>query len=120
MTDRMIIKSNVIRERGRRCEVCEEYGTPDYHEIINRARTRKGSKARDLSFDPRICSLLCRKCHDRADTPEMRQKLLTLNAQRYGEQEVIKALDAVRGAMRGDHRVYYKSKEYHREVSLAE
>lgn len=72
----------------------------EMHEIVSRGRTVNNDEARELSFSRFICSILCRKCHQKAHTKEVRTVLLQRNVERYGYYTVRGAFDRVQAAMK--------------------
>lgn len=84
-------------ERGGICERCGQQPATDYHEICSRGRTRRGSEERMASYDKRICSILCRACHEKAHNPETQTALLRLNIERFSWDAVRQAFDAAGG-----------------------
>lgn len=45
------------------CDYCQKQPGTDMHEWISRARTMGNDVARELSFSPYICSIVCQYCH---------------------------------------------------------
>ena len=78
------------------CDLCRSELGGEYHEWCRRAYTVGDDTARRLSFNPCICSLLCRKCHEKeAITQEGLRRLMAFNVALYGAQEVYDALHAI-------------------------
>jgi hypothetical protein len=93
-TEREMIRAEMLQDRGRerRCDLCGTPGASHMHEIVSRGRTVKNAEARDLSYDKRLCSLLCEACHlSIAHTAGIREILLQVNYRRYGYAEVAMA-----------------------------
>lgn len=59
------IKARVFQERGRRCERCERPASHVHHRAYDPA-TLRGDDIRSLT-------VACRRCHGKAEKPEMRQ-----------------------------------------------
>lgn len=99
---RMHQKAMMVVDRGGRsakCDLCGVTLGTDMHEIVNRGRTVKNEEARALSYDRRICSLLCQSCHQQAHNPEAANNLLKHNVAMYGYASVKSAFDKVVAAM---------------------
>lgn len=85
------------RRRGRSTEnktMCDGCGVNEaehMHEIYARVRTMGNPEARAASFAEEICSAVCPKCHDQANDPAMRSKLIRFNIDLFGEDAVLKA-----------------------------
>jgi hypothetical protein len=97
---RSTVKRLKCVENNGLCDLCREAPGVDLHEIINRARTRKGSEARQISYRKELCALLCRNCHNKAHNPEIRAILLDINRNKYGHQIVDDALNQLKEAMK--------------------
>jgi len=104
--ERMKIKGAMLVERGKKCEWCRKERSTDMHEIVNRNRVSGNQLARDLTFRPEICSLLCRTCHSKAHNTTARYFLLDINILRYGKEKVAKALQDIRDVQDLPHSVY--------------
>jgi hypothetical protein len=92
---RRVVKHQVMLERGGVCDMCGKNPAIDLHECVSRGITKRGSDERWASYDRRICSILCRDCHDKAHSPNGRTVLLRVNIERYGYAAVQAAFDAV-------------------------
>ena len=68
------------RERGR-CLLCNRRGA-DVHEII--PKSRFGKLNMQDCFDIKNRVLLCRLCHEKAHTIEIRKRLLFIMKNKYG------------------------------------
>ena len=91
--NRAAIKLEMIRDRitmnGCKCDLCGNFFRAEnmaMHEIIERYRTIGNKKARELSFQKELCSLLCHECHTIASQHE--EILWTRNYNRYGQERV--------------------------------
>jgi hypothetical protein len=92
---RRVLRRQMMLERGGICDMCGTNAAWDVHEIVNRGTTKRGSDERWAAYDRRICSILCRDCHDKAHSPDGRDRLLRVNIERYGYDTVREAFDAV-------------------------
>lgn len=108
--DRKQIKWAAILRRGgpahATCDRCDARlnGASELHEIFNRAFTLKDSRARDLAYDERLCSLLCSRCHhhfhNRDASWEERAVLLRRNYVLYGYNQVADAFEALQHSLK--------------------
>lgn len=101
--DREAIKAQMIQNRkinnnGRvPCDFCRVNRGTEMHELIYRALTIHNPEARELSFQPELCSLLCRACHSKAHKPHIRSELFLVNYRIYGQAAVKKAFNRILG-----------------------
>jgi len=63
------------------------------HELIPRRLTMGSTEARELSFQPELCVILCAGCHDVAEREEESTRLWERNYQRHGKDRVLHAFD---------------------------
>ncbi len=77
------------------------------HERIKRSQTIKGSEARELSFQPELCNLLCVECHPIADTKEAETFLWGFSIGLYGIIEVRNAMDKLNETLRRPMEIEY-------------
>jgi hypothetical protein len=90
--ERALTKRQMVRQRSSRCDLCGRVThTPHMHELVNRGRTPKNSVARQLSYQPELCAILCPYCHDKAHNTAVRNELFQRNYARYGYQAVKRA-----------------------------
>lgn len=90
------LNDDVVLEGRCSCDLCRIREGVEYHEIVNRERTRTDKEARRLSFAPEICSLLCDPCHKHiASTNSGREKLFRFNIALYGYFRVYSAFIAI-------------------------
>ena len=63
-TRQQMIKDRATMD-GVHCDLCREpiHGLPQMHELIPRRLTVGSDEARDLSFQPELCAILCADCH---------------------------------------------------------
>ena len=70
--DREMVKWHALLARGgprfARCDKCQRLlwklgESGEMHEIISKARTKKGGAARSASYKVELTSILCRQCH---------------------------------------------------------
>lgn len=102
-TNRKLIKRNMklkrIHKYGKAdnfgnpyCDFCQKRPGVEMHEIISRGRTIKQQDQRDLSYQPELCSILCRECHHSvAHTINGRNILVSRNVEIYGKDLVLSA-----------------------------
>ena len=97
MNDRILIKKGMILARtnfrGIQCDLCQQRftGNMHMHEMIARRRTIGHKEARELSFQPELCSILCPDCHLIAETEIVERLLWLRNFNLYGETRVRRA-----------------------------
>jgi hypothetical protein len=105
MATRLAYKVRAIEKRGanglKGCDLCGQgrLDELEYHEIVNRGQTVNNPHARQLSYDEKLCSLLCKDCHSQAHNPEVRSLLWARQIQLYGYEEVRKAFVSLLNAM---------------------
>jgi predicted nucleic-acid-binding Zn-ribbon protein len=80
---RLLTKAKMVQHRGPLCEYCGERRATDMHEIICRSLTIGDDTAREISYRPELCSLLCRECHEVADNPQGDAALFSRNLRHY-------------------------------------
>ena len=92
-------RQQMIRERtytdGVHCDLCRQliHGLPQMHELIPRRLTIGSDEARELSFQPELCAILCADCHSIAEREENETRLWERNYQRYGKERVLQAFE---------------------------
>lgn len=95
VSSRLQTKHKLMVLNNHMCEWCEMNPASDMHEIVSRSMTRKGSEARERSYDERICCVLCRECHSKAHGKKAREALLAIKVLRYGMDDVREAMQEV-------------------------
>lgn len=87
----------MIKRGHTRCDLCDIRDGIEYHEIVSRGRTEGApEEVRDASFQPEICALLCRECHDNvAPTTAGRTLLFGVLIGLYGYENVERMLNAI-------------------------
>lgn len=89
-------KKQMVQQRNGLCDICGRFTeAPHMHELVNRGRTPKNSVARQLSYQPELCAILCPNCHSKAHDSATRNKLFQRNYARYGYQAVKRAFTAL-------------------------
>lgn len=99
LSNRLQTKHRLMVMNNHVCEWCEKNPASDMHEIVSRSMTRKGSLTRDLTYDERLCCVLCRGCHDKAHGKKAREVLLAIKVERHGDWSVAEALSNVAESM---------------------
>ena len=102
-TTRTITKMKMVAKRGNesigfRCDCCgqRQRTFPHMHELIARRYTMKNELARNLSFQPEVCSILCSECHQKADTDgKVRDHLFIRNFGEYGYEVVLQTFTRI-------------------------
>lgn len=82
------------------CDLCQKRKGIQYHELIARSKTVGNKEARELSFQPELCSLLCQQCHDEADRKVVAYTLWEFNKKLWGINQVIEAFNRLQAVMR--------------------
>ena len=91
------IRQTMIRQRAVGtsvlCDLCREpiHGLPQMHELIPRRLTLGSDEARELSFQPELCAILCADCHRVAE--EHTDTLWQRNYRRHGKEKVVRAFE---------------------------
>lgn len=82
------------------CDKCGKKNTSkcEFHHIIQRSECPHVPL--ELISQPTLLAYLCPDCHDVAHNPEVKKELFLKNADRYGKQAIIDAVDDVERAMR--------------------
>ncbi len=99
------VRHRIFTDRGgyqrAACDLCGAKGASDVHHIVPKSRTQSSPEAREASECVELMSLLCSQCHtgDNVHNPESAVVLLDINAERYGDVEVMAALKAVEDAL---------------------
>lgn len=107
LSDRTLIKLQMIHDRGGMsfsdipvCDHCQTNKAVQMHELIKRSQTSFNKEARELSFQPELCSLLCISCHEKADTKQVDKALWEFNIRLYGIMRVLDAFNKLQAVMR--------------------
>lgn len=98
-------KYTAIMARGgsfARCDICGDIVgfEAHYHEIFQRSQTLKGTEAREISYLPELCAVLCVACHTKyhSESPAQRRALIEGNVTLWGRERVIAAMQMLEGA----------------------
>lgn len=75
------------------CDLCHTRTGSEMHEIIPRSRTMGNERARALSYEAEVCSLLCQRCHQQVQGHE--QELWQFNIDLHGRQSVLRVIEEI-------------------------
>ncbi len=109
MLDRFKVRGRLIAKSRRDwrnqplCWVpgCNHIGA-HMHEMVNRNVTVGNDAARLLSFQEGVCVLICPEHHEQAPTRQLEETLWRVLYEKYGQNFVRTAYDAINREMRGE------------------
>lgn len=107
MTPRELNKLAAAEKRGAilgvwwcSCDYCGKNEGSHMHELIPRSKTVGNQEARERSYQPELCSLLCPECHNFADSDVVDKYLWDFNINLWGREAVEQALANVNEVLR--------------------
>lgn len=86
---RVIMEKHRLLNRGDvLCDLCRTNPPTDRHHIYTKHSTMGNEKARDIAESPELSALLCRDCHNIADSEVNRNKLFQELYQIHGYEKI--------------------------------